>query len=197
MKYSIISQVYTIIMFGTSIFLWIFLPRISIMVETPICLQHPLFMLELLSLLSTAIVWIVTLPIFLYSLVKGKISETRSITRNLFIVSLALVTIVVAISGSIFFSKTIPYRPSQVDDLWVTYVNPPDPFGQVYGFGVLFCEGLWIAWTIFIDGSARLRKRVREQEFSELGKTTYSKQEFSAHYPPRITLNLTHNIFEA
>lgn len=167
MKYTIISQVYTIIMFGTSIFLWIFLTPIPIMMETPICLQHPLFMLELLFLLSTAIVWIVTLPIFLYSLMKGKISKTRSITQNLFVVSLALVTIVVAISGSIFFSKTIPYRPSQVDGLWVSYFDPPDPFGQVYGLGVLFCEGLWIAWTILIDGPERLGKLVRAKGFMD------------------------------
>ena len=138
------------------------------MMETPICLQHPLFMLELLSLLSTAIVWIVTLPIFLYNLMKGKISKTRSITQNLFVVSLALATIIVAISGSIFFSKTIPYRPSQIDGRWVSYFDPPDPFGQVYGLGVLFCEGLWIVWTIFIDGPERLGKRAREQKFVDV-----------------------------
>ncbi|NIO37234.1 hypothetical protein GTO27_05960 [Candidatus Bathyarchaeota archaeon] len=91
------------------------------------------------------------MPIFLYSLMKGKIARTRSITQNLFVVSLALATIVVAISGSLFFSKTIPYLPSQVDGRWVSYYSP-DPFGQVYGLGVLFCEGLWIAWTMFIDG---------------------------------------------
>lgn len=164
MEYTIISQVYTIIMFGTSIFLWIFLPRIPIMMETPICLQHPLFMLELLSLLSTAIVWIVTLPIFSYSLIKEKIPKTRSTTQNLFVVSLALATIVVAVSGSIFFSKTISYDPSQTDNLRMAGLSPPDPFGQVYGLGILFCEGLWIAWTIFIDGPEILGKRARAKK---------------------------------
>jgi len=124
--------------------------------------MHPYFTAQLLLMLSTVIVWIVTLPIFLYSLVKGKIPKTRSTTQNLFVVSLALATIVVAISGSIFFSKTISARaPSQTDNLRMVGLDPPDPFGQVYGLGILFCEGLWIAWTIFIDGPERLGKLAR------------------------------------
>jgi len=116
---------------------------------TPVYLQHPLFTLELFSLLSTVIVWISAMLIYLYSMVKQKKSIIRSITQNLFMVSLAFITTVVAISGSIFFSKTTPFLPNKLNGLWVDYGVTLDPFGQLYGFGILFCEGAWIAYTIF------------------------------------------------
>lgn len=131
---------------------------------TPLYSIHPYFTAELLLMLSTVIVWIVTLPIFLYSLVKGKIPKTRSTTQNAFIVSLALATIVAAISGGIFFSKAISYSPIENTryDLRPPHgFRPPDPFARVYWLGILFCEGLWIAWTIFIDGPEILGKRAR------------------------------------
>jgi hypothetical protein len=121
-------------MFGISICLWIVLPQIPIMPETPVYLQHPLFMLELFSLLSTIIVWIMAMLISMYILVIQKMSIIRCASRNLFVVSLVSITIVVAVLGSLFFSKTIPYRPNKLDDLSVDYFDPPDLFGHVWSW---------------------------------------------------------------
>jgi len=148
-------------MFGISIFLWIVLPQIPIIQGTPVYLQHPLFMLELFSLLSTVIVWIMAMLISLYVLVIKKMSIIRCASRNLFVVSLVSITIVVAISGSVFFSKTIPYRPNVLNDLWVEYFDPPDLSGQLYGFGILLCEGAWLVYAIFRANLRRFRKRIQ------------------------------------
>ena len=112
MKLIDFSEVYTVIVLGVSILLWAFIPRVAINWDIPVFLQHPFFMLEFLSLLSTAIVWIITLPIFTYFLKKGKVSRTRSTDENLFIVFLGLVTVVVTVLGSIFWTRTIPYLPT-------------------------------------------------------------------------------------
>ena len=160
-KNLIFPCVYTIIMFGISIFLWIVLPQIPIMPGTPVYLQHPLFMLELFSLLSIVIVWIVAMLISLYILVIQKMSKIRCTSRNLFVVSLVSITIVVAISGSVLFSKTIPYRPNKLDDRWVDYFDPPDLFGQLYGLGILFCEGAWLVYAMFYAHLRRFRKRIQ------------------------------------
>lgn len=181
MKYTIISQVYTIIAFGASILLSILSTgmRLTPSAEgTPLYSIHPYFTAKLLLMLSTVIVWIVTLPIFLYSLMKGKIPKTRSTTQNLrarALVSLALATIVVAISGCIFFSKTVSYTASQTDNLRMAGFGPVDPFARVYGFGVLFCEGLWIAWTIFIDGPEILGKRASARASDAVGAAGHIK----------------------
>jgi hypothetical protein len=137
------------IMFGISIFLWIVLPQIPLVSGTPVYLQHPLIMLELFSLLSTVIVWIMVTLISLYSLVKQKISIKRSVNQNLFVVCSAFITVIVGISGSVFFSKTIPSQPTILNGLWTDYAVTPDPFGLLYGFGILFCEGTWLAHAIF------------------------------------------------
>jgi hypothetical protein len=171
-KYTIISQVYTIIAFGASILLSILSTGMLLTPSAegrPLYSIHPYFTAKLLLMLSTVIVWIVTLPIFLYSLVKGKIPKTRSTTQNSFIVSLALATIVVAISGSIFFSKTVSYTASQADNLRMAGFGPVDPFARVYGLGILFCEGLWTAWTIFIDGPEILGKRASARASDAVG----------------------------
>jgi len=160
-KNLIFPYVYTMIMFGISICLWIVLPQIPIMPETPVYLQHPLFMLELFSLLSTVIVWIMAMLISLYILVIQKMPIIRCASRNLFLVSLVSITIVVAVSGSLFFSKTIPYRPNKLNDLWVDYFDPPDLFGQLYGFGILFCEGAWLVYAMFHAHLRRFRKRIQ------------------------------------
>lgn len=147
------------IVLGVSILLWAFIPRVAINWDIPVFLQHPFFMLEFLSLLSTAIVWIITLPIFTYFLKKGKVSRARSTDENLFIVFLGLVTVVVTVLGSIFWTRTIPYLPThRENDRWISIVYPPDPLGQISGIGVLCCEPLWIFWTIY-DNFLRLRKR--------------------------------------
>jgi len=153
------SELYTVIVLGISILLWVLIPRIAINWDIPVFLQHPLFMLEFLSLLSTAIVWIITLPIFTYFLKKGKASRTRSTADNLFIVFLGLVTIIVTVLGSIFWTRTLPYLTTHTEtDRWNTIVYPPNPLGLISGIGVLCCEPLWIVWAIY-DNLLRLRKR--------------------------------------
>lgn len=144
-KYVGVLQVYTISMFAVSIFLWIFLPWIPLISGTPGYLADPLFTLELFSMVSTGIVWVMTGLISLHSLRKLRMPITRSITENLFVISLVFVTIVVTILGSMFFSRTVPdYLISSNRHLTLYALDGHDPLFVLYFFGTLFCEGAWI-----------------------------------------------------
>lgn len=147
MKYLVISQVYTIMAFGASIFLWPFLTPIPIIPSpegTPLYLIHPFFTIELFLMLSTAIVWVMAMLISLHSLRKQRIALTESIIQNLFIVSLALTTVIVAISGYIVYSETIHFEKYHNNLMDLQGISPPNPFAICYGLGILFCESAWI-----------------------------------------------------
>jgi hypothetical protein len=151
-------QVYTIITFGASIFLWLFLPTVTIMSSMegmPLYLIHPFFTLELFLMLSTAIVWVREMLISFYNLRKQRIALTKSMAQNSFIVSLAFVTVIVAISGCIVFSKTIHFEEFSSDLVDLISIPSPSPFALIYGYGILFCEGAWI-----IMGLTRALKRL-------------------------------------
>lgn len=139
-------QVYTVITFGFSIFLWFFLPTVAIMPSMegmPLYLIHPFFTLELFLMLSTLIVWVLAIK-SAYNLRKQRIALTQSITQNLFITFLVFVTIIVAISGCIFFSRTIHFEEFSNDLADLASIPPPIPFALIYGYGILFREGAWI-----------------------------------------------------
>lgn len=97
MKYLVVPQVYTIIAFGASIFLWLFLSRVAIIPSIegmPLYLIHPLFTLEFFLMLSTAIVWFIAFLFSLYNLRKQTLRLIEIVRQNLFVVSLVLTTVV-------------------------------------------------------------------------------------------------------
>lgn len=143
-------QIYTIIAFGASIFLWPYMSSVALLPSMngmPLYLIHPFFAAELFLMLSTVVVWVMAMPISLYNLRKQRIALTKSIVQNWFAVSLVFITIVVAISGCIFYSEIFHFEeyPNNGLDLWVTPApSPSNPFALINGVGILFCEGAWI-----------------------------------------------------
>ena len=71
LRLGVVLRVFTIAMFGISIFLWIPIPKIPLEPEMPKYLIHPFFMLELISLLSTVIVWVIAALISLHNLARN------------------------------------------------------------------------------------------------------------------------------
>ena len=148
MKYVVVPQVFTIIAFGASIFLWLFLPTVVIdpsMEGIPLYSIHPLFTLEFYLLLSTAIVWFIAFLFSLYNMRKQTMTLTEIVGRNLFMISLVLITIIVALSGCVTYSQNVHFEEFGAGDLWITPAIPsPNPFAIIYGYGILFCEPAWI-----------------------------------------------------
>jgi len=144
-KYVVVPQVYTIIAFGASIFLWLFLPTVVIdpsMEGIPLYSIHPLFTLEFYLLLSTAIVWFIAFLFSLYNMRKQTMTLTEIVGRNLFMISLVLITIIVALSGCVLYSELIHFEEFPAMDL--PPLPPPNPFGVLHGYGILLCEPAWI-----------------------------------------------------
>jgi len=135
-------------MFGISIFLWIPMARVPLVPGMPKYLIHPFFMLELVSLLLTLIAWVIATLISLYNLARKRLSITSSITQNWPVVFLVFITVITAVSGSIYFYLDVtPEYPVSNTDRYVTPAGIPSPlrpFAVLYGFGVLFCESAWI-----------------------------------------------------
>jgi len=152
-KYRVFSQVYTIIAFGVSILLLIFPPPIPLFSLRNTTLSNAPFFLSL----STAIVWVTAIPISLYDTRKRRVSLSNSVGNNFFYILLALATVIVAMSGSIFWFKTV-----------IPSVEPPRPFAVVYGFGVIFIEEAWIIAALYslVKGLKAQRKLKRLQEDS-------------------------------
>ena len=173
MRLEIVPCIFTILMFGLSIFLWIPMNGIRLVPETPLYLTHPLFTLELVSLLSTVIAWVIAALISVYNLVRKGLSITSSITQNRLVVSLAFITILVAISGSLFFYlEVVPKYPVRNTDRYVTpgaIPSPLRPFAVSYGFGVLFCEGAWI-----VEGMLRVSSFLRSSQKNKARKKSRS-----------------------
>jgi len=145
-NYLVIPQLYTIIAFGTSVYFWGSLSKIPLPTGVPLYSIHPLFMLELLLSLSTAIVWFVAFLGSLHGHYKEVLSLTGVVRKNLLIVSLAIFTVVVALSGCVVYSQSVP--PSEEYDrnvLWTLRgLSPPNPFALLHGCGILLCEASWI-----------------------------------------------------
>ena len=135
MNQLVVPQVYTIASFGASMFLWPYLP--SVRLE------------ELFLMLSTVVVWVMAMPISSYKLRKQKISLTQSIVQNWFIVSLASATVIVAISGCIFYSESFHFEMYHDDLVGLPALRPPNPFALINGVGILYCEATWVAIGIF------------------------------------------------
>ena len=150
-KYLVVPQVYTIIAFGASISLWPFLSRVAIMPSMegmPLYLIHPLFTLEFFLLLSTAIVWFIAFLFSLYNIRKQTLTLTEVVEQNLFVVSFALITVIVAISGCVGYSENIHFEEFVADDLLsLRGLPPPNLFTflrAINGFGIILCEPAWI-----------------------------------------------------
>lgn len=147
MKYLVVPQVYTIIAFGATIFLWFYVPPIAIhrsMEGMPLYLAHPLFTLLFFLSLSTAIVWFIAFlfSFNLYNLRKQTMRLTEIVRQNLFVVSLAVTTVIVALSGCVLYSELIHFEEFPAMDL--PPLPPPNPFGVLHGYGILLCEPAWI-----------------------------------------------------
>jgi putative effector of murein hydrolase LrgA (UPF0299 family) len=146
-KFLIVPRVYTLAAFTVSIVLLLFfLPRVVLVPKVPYYLQDLFFTLILLCSLSTAIVWVIAAPVTLYVLRKRGASVTRSLGQNVCVVCLVVFTVIVAISGVIRFLEIVPdYQTTHMNGLTIqTGLGSPNPFGQLYGIGVLFCEAAWI-----------------------------------------------------
>lgn len=88
--------------------------------------------------------WVMAMLISLHSLRKQRIALTESIIQNLFIVSLALTTVIVAVSACIVYSETIHFEKYHNNLMDLQGISPPNPFAICYGLGILFCESAWI-----------------------------------------------------
>lgn len=145
-----VPKVYTILAFGASILLWPYVSSVALgpsMEGVPCGLIHPYFTAELFLMMSTVVVWVTAILISLHNLRKQRIGLTKRIIQNWFEISLVFATIIVAVSGCIFYSEPFHYNwyPSNDLDLWVTpALSPPNPFALVNGVGILFCEAAWI-----------------------------------------------------
>jgi F0F1-type ATP synthase membrane subunit a len=107
-----VPKVYTILAFGTSMLLWSYVSSVALepsMEGVPLGLIHPYFTAELFLMMSTAIVWVTAILVALYNLRKQRIDLTKCIMQNWFEFSLEFVTIIVAVSGCIFYSETFHY----------------------------------------------------------------------------------------
>ena len=149
----IVSQVYTIIAFGMSIILWPLSSQVPLNPSkdgTPLYLIHPFFTVEMFLSSSTALVWIMVALISLYTLRKQKIALTKSAVLNWLIVALAAATVLTAVSGCILYSQIIRFEERYYDEIRdMRAVPPPNPFGIIHGFGILFCEPTWIMIGVF------------------------------------------------
>lgn len=137
--------------FGVSILLWPFLSTVTILEAKPLFLIHPLFALEFTLLLSIIVLWSVTFLLSLKSILNQEVMLRKIVGRNSLLISLVFITLVVAISGCVSFSKisNIYIGPLQVGGLHITPgIPPPNPYGMLYGLGILFCEPTWIALIV-------------------------------------------------
>ena len=148
-KCLVFPQVYTVIAFGASIFLWSFLPTVAIvpsMEGMPRYSIHPLFTSVFFLSLSTAIVWFIVSAISLHNIRKQRMTLAEIVRKNFLSVSLAILTVVVALSGCIVFSEKVPhFEDFQADGLLdLQGLRLPNPFALLYGIGILLCEPAWI-----------------------------------------------------
>ena len=151
----VVPQVYTIAAFGVSMFLWPYLP--SVRLE------------ELFLMLSTVVVWVMATLTSLYKLRKQKIGLTKSIVQNWFIVALAFATVIVAISGCIFYSESFHFEMYHNDLVGLPALRPPNPFALINGVGILCCEAIWmtigvVKMTVKIRGMLQRRSIVARSD---------------------------------
>jgi len=145
-KYAVVPQVYTIIAFGASILLWPSLSGIAINPSTegmPRYLIHPLFTLEFSLWLSTAIAWFIVFALSLGNIHKQALKLTEAVGQNLPVVSLATITVIVALSGCVGFSDIIHF------ELYVWLPALPKPnlltlFRAINAVGSILCVTAWI-----------------------------------------------------
>ncbi len=162
MKYVVVSQAYTIVMFGIAIYLWKFWPGAieSAPTGVPVYWVDALSAIELFCMASTGIVWVITGLISLHNMRRRDIWDiAENVAKNFLVVSLAFVTIVVAVSGSMVFSRTIqPLRdyartmqplPDYAIHAMSQVSSGPLSLATLYFFGTPFCEAGWIIQGLF------------------------------------------------
>ena len=146
MKYAVVPQVYTIIALGASLVLMPFLTQVAIhplMEGMPRYLIHPLFTLEFSLWLTTAIAWFIAFALSLRNIHKQALKLTEAVGQNLLVVSLATITVIVALSGCVGFSDIIHYEE------YVYTPALPKPnlltlFRAINAFGSIVCVTAWI-----------------------------------------------------
>ncbi|MDH7564253.1 MAG: hypothetical protein QHH24_05155 [Candidatus Bathyarchaeota archaeon] len=156
MNYLTVAKAYTTIAFGVSIFLWPYLSSALLAPSIPLALIHPFFTAELALMLSIVIAWILMIPICLSKLRKQKNTFKKSIAPNWYVIFLASATLVVAISGCIFYSQPVQYEWEADDLRRMPPIPPPNLFARINGFGTLFCEAAWI-----IDGIRKISEKLQ------------------------------------
>lgn len=125
-------------------FLWSYIPTVPFMPSmngVPLGFIHPYFTAELLLTLATFFVWIMAVLIFLDNLRSEGIAFTENITvQNWLILCLILATMIVTVSGIIFYSSPFHFEER------TGYVSIPssNPYAVVNHVGIIFCEVVWI-----------------------------------------------------
>lgn len=100
-------------------------------------------------MLSILILWIIVLLVSQRSL-KQKLLRGSFVIHHFPFILLVPMTLVVAISGCLTFTR-IPVLVGQVQigNLTLPGIPPPNPFGLLYGLGILVCEIFWTALLVF------------------------------------------------
>ncbi|MGB9694233.1 MAG: hypothetical protein ACPLYF_05255 [Fervidobacterium sp.] len=109
---TIVAQIYTIIAYGFSIYLWSLIPQVGLLEGIPFYLVHPYFTAELFLMMSTLIVWTIALIISLIDSLKQGISIIKKASQNFPEIIALFITMIAAISGCIFYlTKVVYYSP--------------------------------------------------------------------------------------
>lgn len=151
-----VFHIYTVLVYGLSICLWAVMSQIVLLEEMPFYLIHPYFTAEFFFMLSTLIVWTISLVVSLIHSLEQGVPKIKAASENFSTVLLLFITIIAAIFGCIYFFKVVYYPEPHISDLWMDdwLVSPPNLLAVIYCFGVLFSEAGWI-----ILGIAKILKR--------------------------------------
>ncbi|UCG45537.1 MAG: hypothetical protein JSV58_01785, partial [Candidatus Bathyarchaeota archaeon] len=142
-RYALIPQAYTIVALGISVVLLPFMPAMTIspwMYEMPQFLIYPVYTVEFYLWLSIALVWFTAFALSLRNIRKKSVGLTQAIGQNRLVVSLAIITVIVALSGCLSLSLPMDIRRQL-----------PPPYVLVFAcltvvgiLGSIVCEPAWV-----------------------------------------------------
>jgi len=157
-----VPEVYTLVAFGMSIFLWLYVPRVPLgpsMDGVLLGFVHPYFTAEFFLMVSTIAVWTVALLIFLSALRSQRVAIVTRIIQNRIAIGLALATLISATFGVIFYLQ--PYHFDEpIGNAGA--LPPPNPLLVINGLGIIFCEAGWM-----IAETAKITKTIHKRREGE------------------------------
>jgi hypothetical protein len=156
LKWLIIPELYTVIAFGTAIYLW-FYPTVStipFMNGLPLLSVPPIFVAEFLLMASIILVWSTAGAVLLAGLRRRKAEIGKSLVSNCLTVFLVSATFLVAVLGCISYAQPLPIdetRPLVLVVDMPSIDSSVNNVSYVHAVGVLLCEAAWIlklVWRI-------------------------------------------------